>query len=126
MKKRNIFIYIVLFCLITIFINIKYLAYLYIILLFSIKQFRLFLVNLYYTIIYFISFLLSKNDYRLNNNNRKEKIIVSLTTYNKRINTVFLTIESIFEQTVKPDKIVLWLDKNEFSIDTIPSTLKNK
>ena len=126
MKKRNIFIYIVLFCLITIFINIKYLAYLYIILLFSIKQFRLFLVNLYYTIIYFISFLLSKNDYRLNNNNRKEKIIVSLTTYSKRINTVFLAIESIFEQTAKPDKIVLWLDKNEFSIDTIPSTLKKQ
>ena len=124
MKKKNIFIYTTLFCLITIFINIKYLAYLYITLLFSIKQFRLFLVNLYYNIIYFIRFLSSKNNYRLNNNNKKEKIIVSLITYNKRINTVFLAIESIFEQIVKPDKIILWLDKNEFSIDTIPFTLK--
>lgn len=127
MKRKNILIYTVFFYLISVFANAKYLILLYLILLISIKQFRLFLINLYYNIIYYTKFLFSKNTYKLNNNDyRKEKIIVSLTTYNKRINTVFLVIESIFEQTLKPDKIVLWLDKNEFSINSIPFTLKKQ
>jgi len=37
-------------------------------------------------------------------------IIVSLTTYGKRIYDVALTIESIMEQTMKANRIVLWLD----------------
>lgn len=37
-------------------------------------------------------------------------IIVSLTTYGRRIHSVFLTIESIMEQTMKPNRIILWLD----------------
>lgn len=42
------------------------------------------------------------------------KIIASLTTYPARINAVHLTIESILNQTLKPDKIILWLAKDEF------------
>ena len=37
-------------------------------------------------------------------------IIVSLTTYSKRLYEVHLTIESIMEQTMKANKIILWLD----------------
>ena len=37
-------------------------------------------------------------------------IIVSLTTYSKRIYDVHLTIESIMEQTMKANRIILWLD----------------
>ena len=37
------------------------------------------------------------------------EIIVSLTTYGKRIYDVALTIESIMEQTMKANRIVLWL-----------------
>lgn len=37
-------------------------------------------------------------------------IIVSLTSYGKRIHEVALTIESIMQQTMKPNRIVLWLD----------------
>lgn len=37
-------------------------------------------------------------------------IIVSLTTYGKRYNEVHLTIESIMEQTMKANRIILWLD----------------
>ncbi len=55
-----------------------------------------------------------------------KKIIVSLTTFGKRINNVYLTIESIMRQTVKPNKIILWLANDEFSIDTIPQTLKTQ
>ncbi len=37
-------------------------------------------------------------------------IIVSLTTYGRRIHSVYMTIESIMEQTMKPNRIILWLD----------------
>lgn len=37
------------------------------------------------------------------------EVIVSLTTFGKRLYEVYLTIESIMQQTVKPNKIVLWL-----------------
>lgn len=42
------------------------------------------------------------------------KIIVSLTSYPKRINTVFKTIQTMIAQTVQPDEIVLWLAKSQF------------
>jgi mutator protein MutT len=45
----------------------------------------------------------------------KDKIIVSLTTYPDRIETVYLTIYSLLFQTIKPFKILLWLSKDEFS-----------
>ncbi|MBR1688815.1 MAG: glycosyltransferase family 2 protein [Prevotella sp.] len=38
-----------------------------------------------------------------------EQVIVSLTTYGKRMYEVYLTIESMMQQTCKPNKIVLWL-----------------
>lgn len=46
-----------------------------------------------------------------------KEIIVSLTTYGKRFSQVYLTIESLMQQTVKANRIVLWLDdsfKNTF------------
>jgi hypothetical protein len=39
-----------------------------------------------------------------------QDIIVSLTTYGKRINDVSFTIESIMQQSMKANKIILWLD----------------
>lgn len=39
-------------------------------------------------------------------------IIVSLTTYGKRIWDVYLAIESIMQQTFKPNRIVLNLDNS--------------
>lgn len=47
-------------------------------------------------------------------NNSESKIIVSLTSMPQRINTVHLVIESIMNQSIKPDKIVLCLIKSEF------------
>lgn len=52
-------------------------------------------------------------------------VIVSFTTYGKRIYDVYLTIESLMQQTVKPNKIILWLAENEFTVENIPQTLKN-
>ena len=41
-----------------------------------------------------------------------KRVIVSLTTYGKRFYDVYLTIESIMQQTVKPNRIVLWLQED--------------
>ncbi len=69
---------------------------------------------------------LSSNEYqssvKLQNDMNKE-IIVSLTTYGKRLFDVYLTIESIFQQTLRPDRIILWLE-NELRNTTLPITLR--
>ena len=39
------------------------------------------------------------------------EIIVSLTTYGKRFYDVAITIESIMEQTMKANRIILWIDR---------------
>lgn len=43
----------------------------------------------------------------------RSKFVVSLTTYGSRFNYVFLTIESIFFQEVKPSAIYLWIYKDD-------------
>lgn len=50
-------------------------------------------------------------------------IIVSLTTYSKRIYDVHLSIESIMEQTMKANRIILWLDYS-FENKTLPKALQ--
>ena len=55
-----------------------------------------------------------------------ETLIVSLTTFGKRIYEVYLTIESLLQQTLKPNKIILWLSKDEFNEDDIPIILKRQ
>ncbi len=44
----------------------------------------------------------------------KYKVIVSLTSYPARIATVNQTIESILAQTIKADKVILWLAPEQF------------
>lgn len=53
-----------------------------------------------------------------------EPLIVSLTTFGSRIMDAYLVIESIMQQTVKPNRIILWLDENEFDDSKLPSLLK--
>jgi len=56
--------------------------------------------------------------------NKSERIIVSLTTFPDRIERVWLVIMCIFNQKIKPDLIVLWLSKKQFSDeDSLPSSL---
>lgn len=59
-------------------------------------------------------------------NDKSETIIVSLTTFRPRINSVYLTIESLLQQSLKPDRIQLWLSKDEFSPEDIPEILKRQ
>jgi len=51
------------------------------------------------------------------------ELIVSLTTYDKRIHDVHLVIESIAQQAVRPNRIILWLDEEEFNLPSIPKVL---
>lgn len=51
------------------------------------------------------------------------KVIVSLTSYPKRINTLWITIESLIRQHQKPDMIILWLAREQFPDEAIPQTL---
>lgn len=44
----------------------------------------------------------------------EKKIVVSLTSFPARIKKVHIVIESLLNQTIKPDKIILWLSKEQF------------
>lgn len=52
-------------------------------------------------------------------------IIVSLTSYGKRINDVAITIESIMQGSVLPNRIILWLEDDLIGKE-IPSLLKKQ
>lgn len=52
------------------------------------------------------------------------RIIVSLTSYPKRIGKVDLVVRSLMNQIHQPDKIVLWLSKEQFDgIGSLPKRL---
>ena len=51
---------------------------------------------------------------------RDRRIIVSLTSYPARINIVPYVIASILNQTMKPDKIILWLGIEQFPNEKLP------
>jgi len=53
-------------------------------------------------------------------------LIVSFTSYKKRIYDVHLVVESIAQQTVKPHRLLLWLDEDEFTLETIPLILRRQ
>lgn len=57
---------------------------------------------------------------------RTPMITVSLTTIPERIATVHLVIESLLRQSIKPDRIVLWLEKENFPDSAIPHALRRQ
>ena len=50
----------------------------------------------------------------VNIDKRNVEIVVSLTSYPARITTVHMTIITLLNQKVKPDKIILWLAREQF------------
>lgn len=52
--------------------------------------------------------------YGLNEEHRSPRIIVSLTSYPKRMYDIHLCIYSLLTQEFKPDKVVLWLGEDRF------------
>ncbi|MAY39907.1 MAG: hypothetical protein CMN82_14000 [Spongiibacter sp.] len=53
-------------------------------------------------------------------------MVVSLTSFGQRIHDVFLTVESLFQQSLKADKVVLWLSADEFNEESLPAVLKKQ
>jgi hypothetical protein len=52
-------------------------------------------------------------------------LIVSLTSFPARIDKLWMVIECMFRQTVLPNKILLWLSKEQFpSMEDVPARLK--
>lgn len=54
----------------------------------------------------------------------ESRIVVSLTSYPARINSVWLTIASLLRQTMKPNKVILWLAEEQFPEHGVPDSLK--
>ena len=75
--------------------------------------------KLFVNVFYPISAMLTKQ-YGLDENSR---IIVSLTTYPARVNTVWMTVASLLNQTMKPHKVILWLSEEQFRGVELPKKL---
>jgi hypothetical protein len=56
--------------------------------------------------------------------NCSPRIIVSLTTIPSRIHTVYRTIHSLLSQRLRPDMVVLWLDKDAHSSESLPPVFR--
>lgn len=85
-------------------------------------------IEWYYNVIVkktYINFACNKSG--INKKNREKKIIISLTSYPKRINTLWLTIETLLRQSMQPDSIILWLAEDQFDgIESLPQELINQ
>ena len=51
------------------------------------------------------------------------KVIVSLTSYPARIDTVWITVSTLLNQTMKPYKVILWLAREQFPDGKLPEKL---
>jgi len=56
-------------------------------------------------------------------NDKESFIVVSLTSFDKRIGSLHICIESLFQQSVKADKVVLWLSRKNFPEQSLPENL---
>ncbi|MDR1678757.1 MAG: hypothetical protein LBR81_03165 [Prevotellaceae bacterium] len=72
-----------------------------------------------------LSFFVAEKDFPVLKNN--SGIVVSLTSFPARIPTLYLVIKSLLKQTILPEKITLWLSKEEFpdEMADLPQDLKN-
>ncbi len=59
-------------------------------------------------------------------NDLPHEITVSLTSFDKRIGDVFLCIESLLLQSLRPDRIVLWLSRANFPSGKVPMLLRGQ
>ena len=59
----------------------------------------------------------------LNKEVRDMKLVCTLTSFPDRIDTVQYTIKTLFDQSMKPDRIVLWLAEEEFKDKSMPQSL---
>ena len=93
------------------------------------RRFRVFSVLRFSTrhianICLMIYFYITRNNpkYKLDNSC---DVIVSLTSFPRRIGKLWMVIETLLRQDMKPSSIILWLSKEQFSsIEVLPGILK--
>lgn len=79
---------------------------------------------------YFCNFLYkyylkwSKGGSLIKNKMTESRLIISLTSYPGRIHYIWITIETLLRQTVKPDMIILWLAEDQFPNKKLPFELE--
>jgi hypothetical protein len=56
---------------------------------------------------------------------KSDNIIISFTTFPKRLKYVYYTVFSLIKQSIRPEKIILWLSEQEFpeKSEAIPDSL---
>ncbi|TXS93962.1 glycosyltransferase family 2 protein [Parahaliea maris] len=59
-------------------------------------------------------------------NTEPQEIVVSLTSYDRRIPFTYLCVESLLRQSLKPDRLVLWLSRKDFPDEKLPDPLLNQ
>jgi hypothetical protein len=76
--------------------------------------------------LFYSTFYAGKNLFGFSNSALTEnpKVIISLTCYPARINTLFLTIESLLNQSFDFYRVVLYLSKEEFENISLPTSLQ--
>jgi len=84
------------------------------------KRLYIRIVNLLLPFIYTIS---PRKPKLYSSHSRERELIVSLTTYPARIEKVWIVIETILHQKVKPDRIILWLYIGEFQDKNLPKNI---
>lgn len=71
----------------------------------------------------YVLYLSISQGIKLKKEENKPELIVSLTSYPKRIPTVWITIETLLRQSIQPDMIVLWLAEDQFPGKVLPKEL---
>ena len=76
------------------------------------------LINSYINVKYFIQlnkiyFNINSENQLIKKHNLNKELLVSLTSYYKRFNTLPLVLDSLQKQTIKPDKIELWIENKD-------------
>ncbi len=81
-----------------------------------------FMANLFLPVYYKLT---SQNkEYRIANIQSDDILIGSLTSFPARIDKLWIVIESIMRQTRKPDRLLLWLSKEQFdNEESVPKSL---
>lgn len=52
-------------------------------------------------------------------------VVLSLTSYGKRVKgSVVYTVYSLLRQTIRPDRVVLWLNEQDYNSQNLPSDLR--
>ena len=91
-----------------------------------VRNISIYLANIILPLYFKVTAKQKKNKILFSETDKAPEYIVSLTTFPLRISSVWLVIESMLHQSYKPDKVVLYLSKKQFSgFDVLPKNLLN-